>query len=68
MSLKGFHIFFIVLASLCSLGFAAWTFLAPQNVLTGPILVSGWTSAFAGVTLAVYGVWFVVKKSRKIIV
>lgn len=68
MSLKGFHIVFVALAALCSLGFAVWTFVAPGNVLTGALVASGWASGAAGVLLVVYGIWFVVRKSRKIIV
>lgn len=67
MSLKGFHIVFIVLAALCSLGFAVWSFMAPPYVVTEPLRISGWISAVAGLSLVVYGVWFVFKKSRKII-
>jgi hypothetical protein len=68
MSLKGFHIVFIVFATLCSLGFAAWIFLAPQHVITDSLKIAGWLSAAAGMSLLLYGVWFVLKKSRKIIV
>lgn len=68
MSLKGFHIVFIVLAALCSLGFAAWIFLAPQEMVSQALRVSGWLSGLVGVSLVFYGIWFVVKKSRKIIV
>jgi hypothetical protein len=68
MSLKGFHIVFIVLAALCSMGFAAWVLQAPGAIVTDSLRISGWFSAAAGITLVVYGVWFVVKKSRKLIV
>ncbi|MGK0187981.1 MAG: hypothetical protein ACI9R3_003773 [Verrucomicrobiales bacterium] len=68
MSLKGFHIVFIVLAALLSLGFAAWISFVPQEIVTGSLRVSGWLSGAAGVSLVLYGIWFVLKKSRKIIV
>ncbi|MGI8605263.1 MAG: hypothetical protein ACR2OZ_20005 [Verrucomicrobiales bacterium] len=66
MSLKSFHVFFIVLAILCTLGFCAWVFQADH--VTVALCVSGVVSGVIGVALAVYGVWFVVKKARKIIV
>ena len=68
MSLKGFHIVFIVLAALCSLGFALWIFVAPQHVVTESLQVAGWLSGVVGVALVLYGFWFVLKKSRKIII
>ena len=68
MSLKGFHVVFIVLASLCSLGSAVWALTAPADVATSAIRTSGWLSGAIGVLLILYGVWFVVKKSRKLIV
>lgn len=60
MSLKAFHLFFIVLAILLAVGCAAWGFandLAPAFGLT--------CSGLAVVLLA-YGIYFV-KKSRKLI-
>lgn len=60
MSLKAFHIFFIILAILLAAGCAAWGFvneLAPAFGLT----CSGLTAA-----LILYGVYFL-KKSRKLI-
>ena len=68
MSLKGFHVVFIVLAVLCSLGFAAWALTATSEAATSSIRAAGWISGVGGVLLACYGVWFVLKKSRKLIV
>ena len=68
MSLKGFHVVFIVLASLCSLGFAAWTLTAPAEVSTVAVRAGGLTSGVLGILLVLYGIWFVVKKSRNLIV
>jgi hypothetical protein len=60
MSLKAFHIIFIILAmSLCGVC-AAWSF---ANSIALPF---GICSAAVGVVLLVYGVWFL-KKSRGII-
>ena len=68
MSLKSFHVFFIVLAVLSSLGFAVWTFTKGGAELGTGAGMLGVFSALAGVGLAVYGVWFVVCKSGRLIV
>ena len=68
MSLKGFHVIFIAVAALCSFGFAGWAFTAPPAVATTIIRGCGWGSAAVGVLLVVYGIWFVVKKSKQLIV
>lgn len=60
MSLKGFHIFFIILATLLAAGCAAWAFLNETMVAFG--IASTVTAA----ALAAYGVYFV-RKSRHII-
>ncbi len=68
MSLKSFHVVFIVIAMLCAFGFAAWTFVGgsdPAIVQQRPI---GIVSGILGAVLAVYGVWFVLRKSRRIII
>lgn len=60
MSLKAFHIFFIVLAILLAAGCAAWGFangLAPAFGITCSALT---------LALVIYGVYFL-KKSRKLI-
>jgi hypothetical protein len=60
MSLRAFHILFILLAILLAAGCAAWGFangLAPAF---------GITCAVIAVALVVYGVYFF-KKSRKLI-
>lgn len=60
MSLKGFHIVFIILSVLLTAGFAAWSF---SNETSIPV---GIGSAVLSVLLVIYGIWFV-KKSRNII-
>jgi len=60
MSLKAFHIVFIVLATLLAIACAAWSFV--NQTAEG----FGIGSAIAAVALTVYGVFFI-KKSRKII-
>lgn len=60
MSLKAFHIVFIVLSVLLCIACAAWAF--SNNVAHG----FGIGAATAGAALIVYGVWFV-RKARNII-
>ncbi len=64
MSLKLFHIFFIVLSVLCTLGFAAWSFLVDAGIA---VKVAGAGSVVLGLFLAGYGYWFVTKKSKRLI-
>ena len=68
MSLKHFHYVFLFFAVLCDGGFWLWTRLAPEKAaelqITGIGQVAGWTS----LALIVYSVWYLVKKSRQIII
>ena len=66
MSLKHFHIVFIVLAVLCSLGFGAWALLSEVGSASGVIRLTGWSSLVLGAGLAVYGFWFF-RKSKQVI-
>ena len=69
MSLREFHPFFIFLASLFSLAFAGWVFFAGDEQMQGLMFkFGGGFSAVLGVVLAVYGVWFIRKKSPKLFV
>ena len=60
MSLKAFHIFFIVLAILLSAGCAVWGFA------NGLVPAFGFSFAGLSVALMIYGINFL-KKSRKLI-
>jgi hypothetical protein len=60
MSLKAFHILFITLAILLSLGCAVWSF--SNQVMPG----FGWASAVTAVALVAYEIYFV-RKSKRII-
>jgi hypothetical protein len=60
VSLKVFHILFIILATLLAALCAAWSFV---NQIAIPF---GIASIVVGVALILYGIWFV-KKSRRII-
>jgi hypothetical protein len=68
MSLKSFHVFFIVLAVLSSLGFAVWAFTKGGAEPASALGAMAIFSALAGLGLAVYGIWFVVCKSGRLIV
>jgi uncharacterized membrane protein SirB2 len=60
MSLKAFHIVFIVLSILLCIACAAWSYM--NHVAQG----FGIGSAVAAAALIVYGIWFI-KKARNII-
>lgn len=68
MSLKYFHLVFLFFAILCDGGFWLWTRLAPDQAealgAAGLEMVAGWTSLL----LIGYGVWYLIRKSRTIIV
>jgi hypothetical protein len=68
MSLKGFHIIFIILAVLCAFGFFAWTLVQAEAAQSMGVTGLGQGSAVTGGLLLVYGIWFVVKKYKTIIV
>ena len=61
MSLKVFHILFIILAILLAAGCVAWAVVNQAPAAFGIV------SAIVAVALVIYGIWFL-KKSRKIIV
>lgn len=60
MSLRAFHIFFILLSTLLAAGFAVWAY-------SNQVGVAAWViSGLASIGLGAYGVNFV-RKSRKLI-
>ena len=61
MSLKGFHIVFIIVATLATLGFAWWTWNAYQFGAEGDYTIPGVISLLLGIGLIVYGYWFLKK-------
>ncbi len=68
MSLKHFHLVFLFFAILCDLGFFLWTRLLPERA---EALGVAWLGLFAGwlsLVLTAYGVWYIVRKSRTIII
>lgn len=60
MSLKAFHLFFIVLSILLAAGCAFWAFTAGASPLFGA------SCAVVAVALVIYGIFFV-RKARGII-
>jgi hypothetical protein len=58
MSLKGFHIVFIIFSTLLALGIGAWCVWV-DLVEGAPIYLAGAICSFViAVALVVYGVWF----------
>jgi hypothetical protein len=64
MSLKGFHIVFIIFSTLLALGIGGWCVWV--NLVEGePIYLAGAIFSFvAAVALMFYGVWFYRKMKR----
>jgi hypothetical protein len=64
MSLKGFHIVFIIFSTLLALGIGAWCIWV--NLVEGePVYLAGAIFSFvAAVALMIYGVWFYRKMKR----
>ena len=64
MSLKGFHIVFIVFSTLLALGVGGWCIWV-DLVEDAPVYLAGAIASFASaVALIVYGVWFYRKMKR----
>ncbi len=67
MSLKAFHIFFIAMSVVITLGFAMWVFMGGARETTTGLSVMAALSGIVGVGLIGYGVYFI-RRSRHIIV
>ena len=64
MSLKGFHIVFIVFSTLLALGLGLWCVWV-NLVEDAPIYLAGAIASFVtAVALIIYGVWFYRKMKR----
>ena len=61
MSLKAFHIFFIIVSTLLAFGFGVWSVYVHLTQGGLAFLVMGLLSFVAGVVLIVYGVNFLHK-------
>jgi hypothetical protein len=67
MSLKGFHIFFLIVAVLFCLGFTAWAYLSTSEIALG-MRTTAAVTGFMGFFLLIYTTWFIRKKASTIIV
>ena len=68
MSLKTFHLFFLIFAILFDFGFAAYAFFGPDNEITREIKPMGIGSGIFGLLLVAYGIWFYRKMAPRIII
>ena len=68
MSLKDFHIVFIVLAFLCSAGFWGWAWMEADSAQRLGVQTLANLSGSLAIALFIYGLWFAVKKAKTIIV
>lgn len=66
MSLRGFHILFLILALMCSAGFWGWTVLMPELAQEHDAVVMGNLSGSLAIGLLIYTLWFVLVKSKTI--
>ena len=66
MSLKGFHLLFIVFAFLCSAGFWAWTAFNMERSTEMGVVALGNFSGSLAIALFLYGLWFAIYKSKTI--
>lgn len=62
MSLRGFHLLFIVLAFLCAGGFWGWTVWKSEEARELGAVVMGNFSGSLAILLFFYGIWFAIKK------
>jgi hypothetical protein len=66
MSLKGFHILFIILAFLCCAGFWAWAVLDSEHASDLGMTAMGNFSGSLAIALFIYGIWFAAVKGKTI--
>ena len=61
MSLKAFHVFFIVVSTLCALMLGTWGVLEHSRSGSNAALLIGIGGFAAALVLVVYGLWFLRK-------
>jgi hypothetical protein len=61
MSLKAFHVFFVIVSVLCALGFGAWSIAEYLRTGRGSVLLLGILGFAAAAALVWYGLWFLRK-------
>ena len=67
MSLKSFHVFFLILATLMDLGMLAYAIWG-ENSVARELQSYGVGIGLIALVLIIYTIWFVYKKAPKIIV
>jgi hypothetical protein len=68
MSLKHFHIIFIFFAILCDAGFFLWCRIEHEAAERMGIAHLGIFSGWVALGLVAYGLWYVLKKCKTIII
>ncbi len=68
MSLKHFHLVFLFFAILGDVGFWLWTRMVPEAAASLGVVGLGAFAGWLSIVMAAYGVWYVAKKMRTIIV
>jgi hypothetical protein len=66
MSLRGFHLLFIVLATLCSGGFWGWAYCNADAARDLHATTAANLSGSLAIGLFFYGLWFALVKSKTI--
>ena len=61
MSLKAFHVFFVIVSVLCALGFGAWSVAEYMRTGSNGVLALGVLGFVAAAALVWYGLWFLRK-------
>jgi hypothetical protein len=61
MSLKAFHVFFVVVSTLLALGFGVWSVSEYARTGNGGTLALGIAGFVAAAALVWYGIWFLRK-------
>ncbi|MCB1207816.1 MAG: hypothetical protein KDK97_00750 [Verrucomicrobiales bacterium] len=68
MSLKHFHLVFLFFAVLCDSGFWLWTVLSPDQAAKLGVAGIGRFAGLLSLVLIGYGIWYVARKMKKIII
>ncbi len=68
MSLKHFHLVFLFFAILCDAGFWLWTRMLPERAQELGVSYLGMFAGWTSLVLIGYGIWYLAKKARSIIV
>jgi hypothetical protein len=61
VSLKAFHLFFVIVSTLCALGFGAWAIGEYLRTGSTGVLILGVLGFVAAAALVWYGLWFLRK-------